>query len=96
MTKCGNYRDPDYRKKWYEKNREKILEKRLENYKNNKEKYKMYNRIHFAKKNPDSVMASYAQDYMKEYYKKKIKIKNVSEPLKFNCESKTTIISFDV
>jgi hypothetical protein len=96
MTKCGNYRDPDYRKKWYERNREKILQKKNEHYKNNKERYKLYNKIHYIKKNPDSLMASYAQDYMKEYYQKKKKLKNISEPLKFSCEKKNIIISFEV
>ena len=96
MTNCGKYRDPDYMKKYREKNREKILKKKNEHYQKNKEKYKLYNKIHYIKKNPDSVMASYAEDYMKEYYKKKCKEKKVLEKINFSCEKKTIIISFDV
>ena len=99
MTKCGNYRDPNYLKNYREKNKNKEKEYKKKYYEKNKSYFALCARIRTLEKkeNKEKVVChfnAYDKEYMKNYYLQLKKKQRECAP-HFQAEKKTTIITFD-
>jgi len=99
MTKCGNYRDPNYLKNYREKNKNKEKDYKRKYYEKNKSYFALCSRIRYLEKkeNKEKVIChfnSYDEEYMKNYYLQLKKKQRECSP-HFKIEKKTTVITFD-